>query len=199
MKLSDEVILNELQSDASNIGTSVEVSGLENSFSSSYEIGKTKFSGNFVIQTIGKSTYRQQFCAANVSFEVPAAEEFFQIEESKSIFKSGSKNYLISPVSDRNATKMLEGRYEYSYSDYRFFNDFISDDVIAEDLAIRSNHHKTKIKFLLKNGIFLIQYRQQTSSDEDQSQKESIKILKQLFARAEKYHLRFQEFGLINR
>ena len=195
----DDGTLIELKVAASERGKKPEAFIENNSFGSAFEIDSTRFEGSFQIQRIPQKGPDQRYCVARVSFDVTGTSENFYIEKKEHSDKPEFEMYSIAPVYGKNATKKLDGRYDYTYSDYQFFNEFLGDDEISEDILNVSNEYGKGFSITLKDRKFTIQSRTQTASGEDLSQEESVDILKNMYPQAQKYFLRFQKMGLIDK
>ena len=103
----------------------------------------------------------------------------------------------ITPLSKNNATQKLDGKYSYDYSNYKFFNSFLADDEIIEELLTTYKKYGEKIAIKLNNQEFLMECWKEVSSDEEFAHEDSSKLLKNMYVRVQKYYRRFQVLGLI--
>jgi hypothetical protein len=196
-KTRDENLLVEMNLNASQLGENPQAFADDDSFVSAFTNDATKFEGRFYVQTLPQKGGDQRTGVASVSFKVNGCKEDFYIEQKEKYAESDLESYSITPLSENNATQKLDGKYSYDYSNYRFFNSFLADDEIIQDLLESYEKYGEKIAVKLKNQEFLMECRKEVSSDEDLAQEDTSELLKSMNIRARKYYRRFQVLGLI--
>ncbi len=197
----DDMALSNLKSYADRQGENANSVLEGNSFASTFEIGSTKFEGNFTIKLIPQPSRvpgnRLNLCNSSVWFNVPFAVDEFIIESSGSAFKSMPSQGFISSASNENPTKQLDGHYTYSFSNYSMFSEVVANEEIIEDLNKTARDPKTTMKISLKDKQFRIESCCEIRADEERAQRKGVQILNVLFLKAQMYHGRFQKIGLI--
>lgn len=196
-KTRDENLLVEMNLNASQLGENPQAFADDDSFVSAFTIDATKLEGRFYVQSLPQKGGDQRIGVASVGFKVNDCKEDFFIEQKEKYAESGLESYSITPLSTNNATQKLDGKYSYDYSNYKFFNSFLADDEIIQDLLKSYEKYGEKIAVKLKDQEFLMECRKEVSSDEDFAQEDTSKLLKSMNIRARKYYRRFQVLGLI--
>lgn len=196
----DEMILTGIKHAADEAGKNASVSVEDDeSFNSTFDIDSTTFTSQSFVQRIPQRGPDECFCVAKISFDVPGVKESFYIEKKERFARPDIERLSITPLSAGNATQKLDGKYDYTYSDYRFFNTFLADGEISEELLSVYENFEEQIKLVLENQIFTLETRSEVSSDMDSSREDSSEKMKSLYGRVQKYYRRFQNLGWIEK
>lgn len=195
----DENLLTELNLDASKVGDNPKAfMDDDDSFATEFSVDRTRFEGRFYVQVLPRKGGNERIGVAVVKFKVnDCGEEYFYIGQKEKFAESNLELLSITPLSNNNATQKLDGKYDYSYLNYKFFNDFLADDEIIEDLSSNYNNYGEKTVITFSNREFSIECRKEVSSDEDFAQEDSSELLKNMYVRAQKYYRRFQVQGVL--
>jgi hypothetical protein len=195
----DEDLLTELNLNAAKVGKNPKAFTDGDSFGTEFSIDETRFNGRFNVLRLPRKGTDERIGVASVSFKVTGCEEDFYIQQKDEFLKSGLELLSILPPSKNNATQKLDAKYNYGYSNYKFFNDFLADDEIIEDLVSPYKRYSEKTEIILKDQEFMMECRKEVDSDEDFAQEDSSKLLKNMYVRAQKYYRRFQALGFIQK
>ena len=159
-------------------------------FNSSFEVDKTKFDGEFYVQNSPEKNSSKKIITAAVKFRVENCSEAFYIE--KQTARKTSAMLSILPAPEINSMQKIEEKYDYGYSEYKFFNEFMVGEKIIDDLLVNYGSRNEYFKITFQNQEFAMECRKTITADEYEAQDAGAKLLQRLSVRAKKYYERFQ-------